>query len=509
MPTQRPNILLVTSDQQHFSTMGSLNDRIGTPAIDRLCNEGVRFDRAYCPNPTCTPTRASIITGMYPSQHGAWTLGTKLLEDVPTIGQMLMRAGYFTALIGKAHFQPLRTREGFESIESMPLIRDLKFWREFHGPWYGFEHVEMARMHTCEHLVGQHYAIWMEEKGLPNWRDYFDDWPHNPEKCERLLASRHWALPEEFHYTHWTGERTIAQLEHAAEGDRPFFIWSSFHDPHPNYLCPEPWASMYNPCDMAPGSLTEGEHEKNPIHFRKTQEEDDQWWRETCRNDEFYVHGAHSHLHDPQELKKDIATYYGMVSFMDHEIGRILSALDRLGKADNTLVIFTSDHGHFLGQHGLIAKAIHHYEDLLRVPFVVRFSGRVPTGQTSNAIQNLVDLSPTFLATAGLEIPGAMTGMNQLPTWCGGKPVRTFSITENHHTPRSFHMRTYVNQRYKITVYRQGEDGELFDLQEDPGEINNLWHDSRSQQLKGRLLHEFMQATLISEPMRTPRIYGA
>src|SRR5512146_50606 len=125
MSSERPNILLITSDQQHFSTMGAVNPKIQTPALDRLCREGTRFDRAYCPNPTCTPTRASIITGMYPSQHGAWTLGTKLFEDVPTVGEHLARAGYFTALVGKAHFQPTRSRPGMDSIETDAAQRDI------------------------------------------------------------------------------------------------------------------------------------------------------------------------------------------------------------------------------------------------------------------------------------------------------------------------------------------------------------------------------------------------
>ncbi|KKL12274.1 hypothetical protein LCGC14_2537410, partial [marine sediment metagenome] len=222
MSGKRPNILLITSDQQHYSTLGSVNDKIRTPALDRLCNEGTRFDRAYCPNPTCTPTRASIITGMYPSQHGAWSLGTKLFEDVPTIGEMLMRAGYYTSLIGKAHFQPVKTRYGMESIECQPIVRDLDFWREFHGPWYGFEHVETARMHGNESHVGQHYAIWMEEHGLKNWPDYFDPWPPQPKKDNLYHEGfRVWDLPEQMHYSVWTGERTVAQLERAAAEDRP------------------------------------------------------------------------------------------------------------------------------------------------------------------------------------------------------------------------------------------------------------------------------------------------
>ncbi|HUS93192.1 MAG TPA: sulfatase-like hydrolase/transferase [Phycisphaerae bacterium] len=512
MPNDRPNILLITSDQQHYSTMGAVNDRIRTPALDRLCAEGVRFDRAYCPNPTCTPTRASILTGMMPSEHGAWTLGTKLFESVPTVGDLLRQDGYLTALIGKAHFQPLASRPGMESLECQPTMRDLDFWREFTGPWYGFERIELARNHADESHAGQHYGLWMEQKGLANWRDYFQPWPPRPQaQAQRdeyfLRDQRSWALPEEFHYTRWTGERTVAQIQRAAAEGRPFFVWSSYHDPHPPYIVSEPWASMYDPADMPVGRLAEGEHDRNPVHFRKTQEDDPQWWQKARQGEA--IHGGHCHLRDAEEVRKDMACYYGMVSFMDRQIGETLAALDRLGLTESTLVVFSTDHGHFLGQHGLIAKAIHHYEDLLRVPFVVRWPGRAPAGQVSQAIQNLVDLTPTFLAAAGRDAPGTMTGVNQLDTWCGGGAARTWSITENHHGTRCFHMRTYVNQRHKITVYRDGEDGELFDLAEDPGEVRNLWHEPEARELKARLLHEFLQATLRSEPMRMPRIAGA
>lgn len=507
MPATRPNLLFITSDQQHYSTLGVTNNRIRTPALDRLCAEGTRFDRAYCVNPTCTPTRATWITGLYPSQHGAWSLGTKLFAEVPTLGDALTEQGYFTGLVGKAHFQPLATRYGLESIECQPVLRDLDFWRHFRGPWYGFRHVETARMHGCESHAGQHYALWLEEKGLKNWRQYFEDWPVNREKASALRANRHWALPEEYHYTRWTGERTVAQIEQAVAAGQPFMVWASFHDPHPPYIVSEPWASLYRPQDMVPGSLTEGEHEANPLHFRKTQERDPQYWQQARRGEA--IHGGHVHLHDIEELRKDMAVYYGMMSFVDREIGRILEALDRLGIAGNTLVVFTTDHGHFLGQHGLIAKAIHHYEDLLRVPFIVRWPGRVPAGRVSQALQNSVDIAPTFLAAAGSAAPVHMTGLDQLPNWTEGRTVRSWSITENHHGTRHFHLRTYVNQRYKITVYRDGDEGELFDLQEDPGEVRNLWNEPAAVALKAELMHEFLQACLQYESTRMPRIAGA
>ena len=169
---KRKNILLITSDQQHWFTLGIQNKEVQTPNLDRLAKRGTLFTRAYTVNPTCTPTRASIITGRYPSQHGAWTLGTKLPENEHTVGEDFINAGYRTALIGKAHFQPLKSSDEYSSLESNPLQQDLDFWRKFNDRFYGFEDIELARNHTDEFLVGQHYAIWMEEQGF-DWRKCF------------------------------------------------------------------------------------------------------------------------------------------------------------------------------------------------------------------------------------------------------------------------------------------------------------------------------------------------
>jgi len=445
-----PNILLITSDQQHYDTLGVTNPRICTPNLDRLAREGTRFERAYCVNPVCTPSRSSIITGMYPAWHGGWTIGVKLPEDVPTLGDILRAHGYGTALVGKAHFHPLASTPESPSLECQPTLRDLEFWRSFHGPWYGFERVELHRNHADESHAGQHYAIWMEEKGLANWRDYFWEWPHRPDGIRR----RHrWDLPEEFHYSVWTAERVIANIERLHAEGRPFFVWASFADPHPPYLVPEPWDEMYDPADMEPGRLVPGELEDMPPHFRKTQEPEPDFsmYRET-----YGPHGFHSHLVDEELLRKDIAVYYGMVSLMDREIGRILDALESLGIAQDTLVVFTTDHGHFLGQHGLIAKGAFHYEDMLRLPMLVRWPGRVPAGRVSGALQSQVDFAQTFLEAAGIKAPGHMQGVSQLAVWEGrSERARRWVIVENRHEPTLVHLRTYVDERYKITVYRQ------------------------------------------------------
>lgn len=498
--TEPTNILLITTDQQHFAALGSETPLLRTPHLDRLAAEGTKFDRAYCPNPTCSPSRASIITGQYPSQHGSWAIGTKLDDDHQTVGGILAEHGYDTSLLGKAHFQPLVSRPEQTSLEAPPTLQDLEFWRGFTGPYYGFDHIELARNHADEGWVGQHYALWMESKGLSNWRDHFQ----GPGGTAAPRTGS-WDLPAEFHYTTFVAERTEAAIERSVAAGRPFFSWASFQDPHPPYLVPEPWASMYDPADVEPGRLTPGELDHMPPWFAKTQEADPDFgeWQETPHLN----HGFHSHRVSEAQLRRDIAIYYGMVSFVDDAVGRLLATLERHGIAERTLVVFTSDHGHFLGQHGLVAKGAFHYEDLLRVPMIVWQPGRVGAGIRSTALQSLVDLAPSFLAAAGLDVPLDMQGVDQLPVWTGAvERVRDHVIVENRHQPTAVHLRSYIDDRYKLTVYRDREWGELFDLQDDPGELRNRYHDPDFRDLRAHLLSRSLDAELRREVSRYDRI---
>ena len=224
----------------------------------------------------------------------------------------------------------------------------------------------MARNHADESHVGQHYAIWMEQNGLKDWKEYFQPVPGETSKYAPTISQeydywarpdRTWKLDEKFHYTNWTSERSINFLENQKTEDKPFFLWTSFQDPHPPYVLSEPWASMYDSSDMSPGTLKDGEHELNPPHFGKTQTSNPDFenWHSP-----FNAHGCMSHLYPIDELKKDMAIYYGMISFMDKNIGKIMNKLDQIGELDNTIIIFTTDHGHFIGQHGLIAKGPFH-----------------------------------------------------------------------------------------------------------------------------------------------------
>ncbi len=503
MSADRPNILLITSDQQHWNTLGCRNPEIRTPNLDRLAQQGTLFTRAYTVNPTCTPTRASIITGKYPSQHGAWSLGTKLPETEHTVGEDFMQAGYRTALVGKAHFQPLAGSAEFPSLEAYPILQDLDFWRDFHGPFYGFEHVEVCRNHTDEAHVGQHYALWMEEKGLENWRDYF-----RPPTGNNKDQYRKWLIPEEYHYDAWIAERTNALLEQYSRDGENFFLWASFFDPHPRYLAPEPWDTMYDPDELTVPGVTEGEHDANPPHFRLTQQKNPDFspWRESGQ----WNHGFHGHLHDDRELAKDIACYYGMISLMDKYIGSILDRLEELGLAENTLVAFTTDHGHFYGQHGLVAKGAFHYEDMIRLPFIARWPRHISPDERNETLISLVDLAPTFLTAAGIDVPRTMTGRDILPVLTGERDsVRDHVVVENRHEPTTIHVKTYVDERYKLTVYFNRDYGELFDLREDPGEIHDMWDDPECAELKAELTRKLLFAEMAKEPLWMPRVAGA
>ncbi|MBL8994652.1 MAG: sulfatase-like hydrolase/transferase [Spirochaetia bacterium] len=501
----RPNILLITSDQHHHSALGFVNAEVRTPHLDALAGSGTVFARAYCPDPTCTPSRSSMITGKYPSQHGAWSLGTKLSESEPTLGAYLQNEGYRTALAGKAHFQPLQSTNEYPSLEAYPILQDLEYWKNFRGPYYGFEKIALARSHGDEAHVGQHYALWMEEQGFHSWRDHF-------RKPTGHAQTQHgaWSLPEKFHSNRFIAEQTKSWMnEFSVNGDQPFFIWASFFDPHPPFLAPAPWNGMYDPSKLTLPDISPGEHDKNPPHLQMTQTSKPSF-ADYSEPRGHHVHGFHSHLQSRESRAENLALYYGMVSLLDKYVGDILCHLKKIGLEDETLVVFTSDHGHFFGQHGLHSIGAFHYEDLIRVPMIARLPGRIPAEKHSSALQSHVDLAPTFLDFAGAKIPASMSGVSQKSVWSGEwESARDHAIVEFHHQPTTLHLRTYVDERYKITIYQNRDYGELFDLEMDPGEISNLWDIPTYAPLKQKLLLSLLSADLSRVPMWMPRVYGS
>ncbi len=445
-----------------------------------------------------------MITGKYPSQHGAWSLGTKLSETEPTLGAYLQKEGYRTALAGKAHFQPLQSTHEYESLEAYPILQNLEFWKNFHGPFYGFEKIALARGHGDEPHVGQHYVLWMEEQGNVSWRDHFRRPTGNAEAQKGA-----WSLPEKFHSNRFIAEKTKSWMDEWRGGEEPFFIWASFFDPHPPFLAPSPWDALYDPGQLTLPDLHPGEHDRNPPHLKMTQTPAP-CFTDYAEPKGHHVHGFHSHLQNRKERGENLALYYGMVSLLDKYVGDILGHLKMLGLEDDTLVVFTSDHGHFFGQHGLTSIGAFHYEDLIRVPLIVRHPRVIPAGRVSPALQSHVDLAPTFLDWAGAKIPASMSGVSQKGVWKGEHgPARHHAVVEFHHQPSTLHLRTYVDRRYKITIYQNRDYGELFDLEKDPGEVSNLWDSGDHAPLKQKLLLSLLSADLSRVPMWMPRVYGS
>lgn len=501
-----PNILLITSDQQHWMAMGYNDPKCKTPNLDRLASKGIIFDRAYTCNPVSTPSRASIITGRYPSQHGAYALGTKLSEKELCIGECLSQAGYHTALIGKAHFQPLAGTAEYPSAEAYPLLQDLDFWRHFQGPFYGFDHVELARNHADEPHVGQHYAVWLQEQVGEQWKD----WYRVPTGHAPKGQYGAWQMPEKYHTDAWIAERCMALLDQYKKDEAPFFLWASFFDPHNPYLVPEPWASMYNPDDMdIPETLTDDVSDM-PLHYRITRQAnpDKSIWAEG--NPSYPVHGIAQHKWTKEKLKQNMAIYYGMISMMDYYIGKILDKLEANGQDENTLILFTTDHGAFIGHHGLTGKGVFDYEDAVKIPFCAAYKNHIPEGKRTEAMISLVDIAPTILGFAGLEVPAVMTGINQKEVLTGTKEaVRDHVLVENRFQMTKFYVRTYIDRRYKIAYDMNSDEGELFDLENDPNEMTNLWFDDNYRELKAKLLLKAIQAQMKAEPIPMPRVAGA
>lgn len=499
------NFLLITSDQHHWMTLGYNDPAVKTPNLDRLARKGMLLDRAYASNPTCTPSRASIITGQMPSQHGAYVLGTKTPEEVVTFADVFSANGYETALVGKAHFQPVKGSDEFPSIEAYPTLQNLEFWEKMNEPFYGFDHIELARNHGDEPHIGQHYLIWIQEKLKKEGRnpDEWKQWFRKPTGDNKAQHGE-WNMPEEYHMNTWIAERSNLLLEKYAHEGKHFILWSSFFDPHPPYLVPGKWANMYDPEKIKSPEVAENDLKDMPEIYQMTQEKGADFSK--YKDSEMWSAGL-NYQQQPDEVKKqNIALYYGMISMMDHYIGKILDKLEELGLDKNTVIVYTTDHGHLFGQHNLLEKGPFLFEDLVKVPFIASCPGLIPENTRSNALFSLIDLAPTFLELAGMDVPLTMTGMSQSTMWQGQEKVkRDFVIVENHQQPYSLYQKQLITDRYKITVYMNSTDGELFDLQNDPHENTNLWNDKAWQEIKNQLILKLVQSTMKEEPLKMPR----
>lgn len=429
MPLRRPNILLITADQQRGDCLGCEGHPVlETPYLDQLASRGARFRRAYAAVPSCTPSRAAILTGMDQWNHGRLTMtGSDALEFPATLPGELARAGYHTYAVGKMHFFPQRRL-------------------------YGFHHMVLDEEGRRFGKFVSDYDEWFEEHktGPYGTRDHSIDW--------NSWMARPSHLPEHLHPTWWTATEAIKFIQ-KRDPTKPFFLWLSFARPHSPYDPPQVYYDMYinNPDIPMP-----------PIG---------DWARQFDRLDPD-VNAARTHRSD-SEVRRARAAYYGSIAFIDHQIGRVLYELQRWDPAEyrNTCILFTSDHGDMLGDHYHWRKTVA-YEGSARVPFLIAYPEHweLPRGQVFDQPVELRDVMPTLLDAAGVEIPPSVDGMSVLRL-VRGQTEGWREFVQGEHTVcygKEWGMQYITDGREKYIWFHHTGREQFFDLVHDPQELHDL-----------------------------------
>jgi arylsulfatase A-like enzyme len=511
----QPNFLFIVTDQHRADhTRFGGNPVVRTPNLDAIAARGTVFDRAFVSNPICSPNRATIHTGRMPSVHGTRVNGISLDWQVETFVRRLRASGYRTAHVGKSHLQtmgvptrvnPLRLAEPGEGEATRPadtswdgLEHVSRFEDEgragFPDDFYGYGHVDMVTLHGD--MCSGHYLQWLRERvgdyaGLRGSANAI-------RRCEHWAQVYQTAVPVELYPTSYVTEHAVAQIEAAASDERPFFLHCSYPDPHHPFTPPGDYAERYDPGEiLLPESFDDPHinsmpHVKAMIEKRGTPGLSVHGW---AVNEDQYRHAA--------------AAEYGMIELIDVGVGQLLGALERAGVADDTVIVFTSDHGDMFGDHGLMLKHALHYEGCTRVPLVIAHPDR-PSSRT-NQLASSIDLAPTFLELAGAPAYHGMQGHSLVPAL--GDPsasVRDAVLIEEDEPEDwvdagvALRMRTLVTPRGRITTYRGHERGELYDHENDPLELENLWDRPESRSLQSDMLWALHQA-MLNAALETPR----
>jgi len=501
---RRPNIILVTTDQHRGDCFGFEGRKVKTPHLDAFAQRATRFSQCTTANPICQPARASILTGHYPLTHGVRDNGIDLPSEAGEAGWagQLSASGYETAFLGKAHFSTVRTFEPTGRPECERNARDF-YPRGWQGPYMGFDHVELMLMGHFNLLPKPppdtlHYEAWFFADG------------RGPEKLERYAERLppesgfnqvwHSALPPLWHTSTWCGDRAVEYIK--GEHEKPFALWVSIPDPHTPFDAPEPWSRLHDPEDV-----------DLPPH-RVRNFEGRPWWHQASRENEPVIASEEyrsiranwsrpKQLPDPV-LREVIANYYGMISLADHTFGRILNAVREAGIEEETYIVFTSDHGDWLGDHGLLLKGPMLYDGLVRVGFLMTGPG-IPGGKVVDEPVSLVDIFPTFLELAGVEPDRPRHGRSLMPV-IAGEEKRSHSYLEwdlgASRCGVELQLRMVRTRDMKLTVDQISGAGEMYDLSADPFETTNLWDDPDRGDDRRRLLE--LVATRPTDQLATP-----
>jgi arylsulfatase A-like enzyme len=514
--SSRPNFLLFITDQHRADFLGCYGHPVlRTPQIDSIAVRGTAFDRFYVASPVCMPNRSSLMTGRMPSVHGVRSNGIPLSMNAVTFVDLLRDAGYDTALIGKSHLQNFTSwepiikrpppREGFHEPSrglTQALRHDLadakyeqetpEYWNakdaRVRTPFYGFDHVTLVRAHGDE--PGGGYDRWLDERD-PKAKNLLGPKNSLPHSYTVPQAYRT-AIPEELYATAFLGDRASHWLDEEA-GDEPFFLMVSFPDPHHPFNPPGKYWDMYKPEQFpAPAAFSRNDWTPPALVQNIIKE------RETGQAN---LSGMNTIGVTAREAQEARALTCGMIACVDDAIGQVLAALDRSGKRDDTVVIFTSDHGDHLGDHRLMLKGAEQYQSIVRVPFIWADpqAGRKP--KRTDALASTMDIGATVLERAKIEPSSGMQAKSFLSA-LDGKAARDSVFIQYDHqhaspgtdVPPRVH--SLIDERYRLSVFQGTGWGELYDLKNDPGEFENLWDDPTHAPTRARMTEKLLLTEL-------------
>jgi len=506
MMTKRPNFLIVMTDQQRRDHMGAYGNRVvQTPNMDAIAAEGLRATAFHVSNPICQPNRACLATGQLSTVNGCRQNGIPLALDSTTYADVLRAAGWHTALIGKAHFQnvtdipaPARVPRGTGTPPPGDTLRARRHQRtgpEYghevrtlwarepdHAlplPYYGFDHVRLCIGHGD--MIEGHYTAWARARcpdldTLRGPANALDD------PASRVAQCWQSALPEEAHPTTFIAEEAVRFL-HDQDGSAPFLLQVSFPDPHHPFTAPGRWWDMYDPADVdLPASF------HHPLAARNDLPD--------AARRAYRMGDADPNSHWPFHLPEDqmrrvIALNYGAISFVDHALGQILAALRATGQDDNTVIIFMSDHGDYMGDHGTVLKLGLHYRSLTEVPFLWRDTADRRAPGLLDRQASAIDFAPTLLQRAGVQVPLGMQGRDILAPDAGDPSVliEDPGIAVFGDADARSSIVTLVHDGWRLSLLEDAPDwGELYDLRADPDEMQNRWSDPAAAPARARMI---------------------
>ena len=485
----RPNVLLISADQLRADCLGIEGRNVKTPHLDQLARQGTRFSNCVTPCVICQPARASILTGQLCRTHGVHDNGIDLRPEIGSRGfaGAMAATGYETAFFGKAHFSTYHTYQPTGTPECLKSSAD--FPDTWNGPYMGFDHVELMLVGHNWFLPerpprGQHYERWFFADGRGDEKNAL--YRENAGDTKDAAQTWHSRLPAAWHNSTWTADRAIEWLRHGRSRD-PFCAWVSFPDPHHPFDAPEPWSRLHDPAEVdLPDNRT--------LSF-----DGRPWWHEAVLTSEpkgpkssAEIRKSYSRIpaQTDDQLREIIANTYGQIALIDHNVGRILIALQEAGLDRNTIVVFISDHGDWLGDHGLILKGPMHYEGLLRVPMLIRGPG-IPVDAINDQPVSTIDLAPTFFDYGNAEAQLDQHGESLRPLIENPDETREFALNEWELLPTrtgvGLNLRTVRTRTEKLTIDLISEAGELYDLERDPGECVNLFDEPEASGLRRRL----------------------